>query len=411
MSTPINPRDAWQLARIREGVAVDLESLSDGLPRQVAQAMMQANGRGRPGALADFLASLGNVPLAFAVDDAIKSADPSGPPPDEPPGRYTIHWADEALEPQPPQQYAIDKVCPIGGVSLWYGPPGSKKTFLAMDAAVSTALGEDWLAFSVKQGPVLIVDEESGERRLKRRLGEIIRGHEAGQGLPIAFTSLERFNLRDPLDTAHLSRLIETVQPVLVVIDALADVTPGADENAVRDMQPALMALRELAERHQTAIIVLHHTAKAGNYRGSTAIAGAVDLMLEIDSKPGSANVDCVTTKTRDCDPFCFAAHFQYSPEDGLAYFLRSGNSKPKGPRLNRAEQYVIDRLVELKQATGKELREAAALDDVCSAGTARNAVFSLAQRGLIRRCDGGGSGSVASYELVPVITRQDGGQ
>jgi hypothetical protein len=46
-------------------------------------------------------------------------------------------------------------------------------------------------------------------------------------------------------------------------------------------------------------------------------------------------------------------------------------------------------------------LRDIVAHADVCSAGTARNATYALAQKRAVRRCDEGGSGTKATYELV----------
>jgi RecA-family ATPase len=70
-----------------------------------------------------------------------------------------------------------------------------------------------------------------------------------------------------------------------VIVDALADVMPGRDENAVKDTAPIFLTLRKIAEETQCAIIVIHHSNKTGGYRGSSAIKGAIDLLLSVEKK------------------------------------------------------------------------------------------------------------------------------
>jgi hypothetical protein len=285
---------------------------------------------------------------------------------------------------------------------MWVGDPGSKKTYSLMDALVCVALGKPWLGFGTLQGSVLIVDEESGLRRLQRRLGAVLLAHDAPPGTPVAYTSLEMFNLREPKQIARLDALLTAVQPVLVAIDALADVMPGADENSVKDTQPVFMALRGLAERHQCAIVVIHHSNKAGSYRGSTAICGAVDMMLMVESKPESPDVDFATAKVRDTEPlkFAAAAHFQTDAQGVVArvYLTPTGPVAARPRDRSKGERYVLRYLREQGPATIKAIREHA---DSCSPTTARQAVYSLADQGLVARTDACGPGEQATYALT----------
>lgn len=86
--------------------------------------------------------------------------------------------------------------------------------------------------------------------------------------------SLAQFNLLKNSDDADLlTRLVLELDAKLVIIDALADVMLGGDENAVKDTQPVFANLRFIAELTGAAFIVIHHANKLGGYRGSTAIA------------------------------------------------------------------------------------------------------------------------------------------
>ncbi len=112
--------------------------------------------------------------------------------------------------------------------------------------------------------------------------------HMAGSGTPIFYTTLERFQIAQVADALAIEAAIEESAARFVVIDALADVMSGADENAVKDTQPIFIALRGIAERTQAAIVDRHTTQtrsakklsseKATNGRGSQKGLGAIEL-------------------------------------------------------------------------------------------------------------------------------------
>lgn len=343
--------------------------------------------------------------LAHVLSDDLEGAALLGevlkvdPNPDSPPApRFTVYSAEDALQPQPPVEWIIERLFSAGSVSLVVGEGGSKKTWAMLDAAVCVAIGAAWLDLATTQSAVLIVDEESGNRRMARRLGEVLRGHLAEADTPIHYTTLAQVDLRNPADVEALHRLIETTGARFVIVDALADVMPGADENAVKDVQPVFIALRRIAEETQTAIVIIHHANKSGGYRGSTAMKGAVDLMLFIESKAESPNIDFTFDKARDTEPFKFAAvaHF------GEGEFFLSASTPGEHPRVfSKSQQYVIRYLTGHGDSL---LTDIVSKADSCSPSAARQAVYSLVGMGIARRTDSGGSGQKATYGLTQPI-------
>jgi RecA-family ATPase len=63
------------------------------------------------------------------------------------PNRFKITWAAEALQPQPPIPWIIEKLFAAGSVNLLVGEAGSKKTYALIDAAVCVACGKPWLEY------------------------------------------------------------------------------------------------------------------------------------------------------------------------------------------------------------------------------------------------------------------------
>lgn len=315
------------------------------------------------------------------------------------PDRFILHKAAEALQPQPPIDWIVKQLFSTGTVSLIVGNPGSKKTYSMIDLAVCVGLGKSWLGFETIQGSVLLIDEESGKRRFDRRLGDVMRGHSADAQIPIQYITLARFNFCSPgnlqsRDLGELEQAIEKTGAKYIVIDALADVMPGADENSVKDVQPVLMGLRRVADKTNTAITMIHHSNRSGTYRGSSALLGAVDVMLMVDSKPKSPNIDFKVEKNRDDEPRDFAAvaHF-----DTDKFWLSSSQFVPK-QEFGKPQKYVIRYLFQNGESLVNDIKNHA---DTCKDTSARNALYELVELGIVARVDSGGSGEKAFYDLT----------
>jgi hypothetical protein len=391
--------DAWRLARYLAGAPfTDIARLLHPVAKGAAVAMERSNGEGRDGALEAYFWTL-DAAVADLWKLSIMHEDPeSDEPADAPPiARYTLHSAAEIDLPLPPREDVVDEIIVRGDVVAFVGDAGSKKTLSLTDLSVSVANNEEeWCGFTVRGGPVFFTDEESGRRRFLQRLGDTMRAHHAPSSIPLKFTSLENFDLRVPEDVAALEEILAAERPALWVIDALMDVLAGADENAAKDLVPALRTLRRLAVTYNVAIVLIHHAGKDGKgYRGSSAIKGQVDAMIMVESKPDSPNIDFASEKVRDSAPlrFAVAAHFG----EGHFHLSRTGQEKPRA-KLSAGEQEVLRYL---EAQGGRAFREAICYGvESVSAGTAKNAITSLVKRSLIHRCNEGAKGADAEYAL-----------
>jgi len=316
----------------------------------------------------------------------------------QPPG-VRLYSLAEMLAPQPPLDWIVDGLLLPGSVAIFAGAPGSKKTWTILNLAVCVAAGIDWLGRKTKQVPVLIVDEESGKRRLFERMGKVIRGLGLGDGLPIYASVMAGFDLRDDDSVAALSDLIQQTGAGLVVIDALADVAPGADENSVKDTMLLMTNLRRLAEDLQVAIVLIHHSNKAGGaYRGSSAIAGAVALLVTVQSEAKESLITFDIVKFWDGEPGKFYALAQW---DSFAdtFTLTETAQTPK-LNLTNAEIYVLKYLGDEQTAELADIQNSTLL---FTASTLKTAVVELVKRGYVENTAKGlpGRGRKATYQLT----------
>jgi RecA-family ATPase len=330
--------------------------------------------------------------LAEAIATQNNGHVPAG---NQEPQRFIIRNAAYALQPQLPMRYIVEKLIACGSVNLFYGEPGSKKTYVLISLGVNAAMGKNWIGFNIPQPvKVLIIDEDSGERRLTLRLGAAIRGEIGDETLPIEYVSLAQFKLDNPDDVTIVKALIESSGAQLVIIDALADVMDG-DENSKEFVQPVFIALRKIAEQTDAAIIIIHHSNKVGGYRGSSAMKSKVDIMVKVTSEDGSDFINFETEKTRDVTAQKWSARATWTEDQ---FYLTAADTREKVKPLTDSQAYVMEFLA----AGPQSLPEIENSAQVCSGRTARGAVYSLAKMGKIYRTNPGetGHGAAAIYAL-----------
>jgi hypothetical protein len=183
------------------------------------------------------------------------------------------------LRALPPPERLIDGILPVSSSAFLYGPSGVGKSFLALDLSLSVATGQPWYGRPVKQGSVLYVAME-GIWGFPRRLSAWERHHSRRADSNIYFT----------FGTVHLihdvRQLVEVtgrLKPTLVVLDTLAQVAEGLDENSAKDMGQVTAALRAIREACQNStVLVVHHTGhqQQGRMRGHSLLHASADWIL-----------------------------------------------------------------------------------------------------------------------------------
>lgn len=209
--------------------------------------------------------------------------------------------SDLSGKPVPMRHWLVPDLVPSRVVTSLYGDGGTGKSLLALQLAYAVATEGRWLGRGVSGGPVLFISAEDDEAELHRRLDAIVQA-EGGR-----FEDLDRLTLRSlagedallalldrntgklmpsALFTELDKRMAEDA-PALLVLDTLADLFPG-DENNRAQVTQFVGLLIGLAIRHDCAVLLLAHPSRSGlasggGDGGSTAWNGKVRSRLYLE--------------------------------------------------------------------------------------------------------------------------------
>lgn len=209
-----------------------------------------------------------------------------------------------------PVEWLIDRVIPKKGFVALYGPPGSFKSFIALDLAAAIARSAQWFgqaASPSEQGAVIYIAGE-GHGGIGARIKACRIHHQIEAGTPIYFLR-HQINLRSSME--DISSLIYAVRELvlalsvkvdLIVIDTLARAFGGGNENSSEDMGAFITSCGHLQGEFQTALLVIHHSGKdaAKGLRGHSSLLGAVDTELELLRFEGQQKGILTVSKQKD---------------------------------------------------------------------------------------------------------------
>lgn len=181
----------------------------------------------------------------------------------------------------PRPQWLVDGIFPQG-LSVMFGSPKSGKSYLALSMAWSIASGRPWFSRNRDQLPkqvLYLAGEGIGDLRL--RAEAMLEHSDIHPGGRLAWWPIG-LQLARESDAARLRLEVERLDAEVIFVDTWARYSGVRDENDAAQTQAALNVLESLC-RDGRSVVVVHHTAKSGVMRGSSALAGAVEAAIRVE--------------------------------------------------------------------------------------------------------------------------------
>jgi hypothetical protein len=184
----------------------------------------------------------------------------------------------------PPIRYVVSGLI-AEGLTVLAGAPKARKSWMMLDVANAVPTGGYALGTaSCEAGDVLFLALEDNQRRLQDRLRKM-----GVDKPPERLTFCTEWPTGDDAVAEIESWAHSVEKPTLVVVDVLARVREftGREASYEADYR-ALVALQDLATGLGIAIVVVHHTRKAGaddpfdEVSGTRGLTGAADTTLVI---------------------------------------------------------------------------------------------------------------------------------
>ena len=210
----------------------------------------------------------------------------------------TINAEDLQNRTYEPTPFLVDELIPEG-LHILAGAPKIGKSWLALWLCLCVAQGQPLWNFAVTQGEVLYLSLEDSYRRIQSRLFDLT--DDAPQTLHFAIIA---DTLKHGLEQQIEQFLTEHPTTKLVVIDTLQRVrSAGGDSNLYANDYQDVGLLKQLADRHHIAILLIHHLRKLHDDDPMNMISGSTGLSGAADSTSSCKKVHALPTLPRCIAP------------------------------------------------------------------------------------------------------------
>lgn len=182
-----------------------------------------------------------------------------------------------------PMRWIIPNILPAHGLVAVFGPSGSAKSSLMLDASFSIASGSDWFGKPTKQSPVIYCALEGTGGFGARVDAHLKHKRQAPDNISIVYDPLD---LRDESNTFEFAMLLlrKNIEGGVVIVDTLNASSVGVDENSSKDMGTLIKGAKILMELAKCVVILIHHTGKDSSkgLRGHSSLHAALDVAIEV---------------------------------------------------------------------------------------------------------------------------------
>lgn len=236
------------------------------------------------------------------------------------------------------REWLLHGFLPKGVVIALHAKGGVGKTRLAYDMLHTLLTGGSWNGFpttSPRKAIVIQTDESAGDMLDALRK----RGFDE---------TIDNVRYKTRWTFEHIPQLMEEIQefqPEVIVMDSITSMSRHSlfSENDVQYARP-ILKLKDLAQMFGCAIILIHHSSKAGEARGTSAIFNSVSEVWKLerdleDKSPDSTKRLLTIEKSRSRRPTTYKLDFE--PDQGSWSLLGEVGVDENNPDLSTKERIV----------------------------------------------------------------------
>jgi len=203
---------------------------------------------------------------------------------------------DDLME-APDMEWLVEDLIVKHSVNMIFGKSGSTKSFLALHMALALShkreffdLGSDVDAHV----PVIYVALE-GKSGMKNRLKGYHQWFSEDKPKDFYISDFNPVLTQDATVDAFIEQTKKLgVKDPLIIIDTYNQATPSMNENDAGQTGAVMKNCQKMVKELGATVLIVHHSNKSedGDYRGSSAIHGAMDTMLKVKETTGKDSKD-----------------------------------------------------------------------------------------------------------------------
>lgn len=281
-----------------------------------------------------------------------------------------------------PTKWIIKPLIAEGSLTYIGSAPKSYKSFIAIHMALAIARGENFLEsseFPTERKNVLYIDEENGEKRIKKRVKQIIKRNNKYTNTKNIYFAPKQLIKLDKEGTKIIIDLVKKYNIGCIIFDSLVRFIEG-DEDRSTDIRKTYDKIKEIQQKNNTSIVALHHLTKSANSKKNKStihmndLRGSGDIAAMADSIIGLSKIENELEKR----VILQIIESRDAPVDGLKWLINIEGSdekqfikmkvlgkiikekKAKKTKKDNALEYLKEKLSERenKKITTKEINE-----------------------------------------------------
>lgn len=289
--------------------------------------------------------------------------------PNEKPGKFSLMGFQDYMSTyaESAVSWLVDKWLPDQTICFLVSPPGSYKTWLLCDLAVSIASGQPFLGhFPISEpGPVFLIQQEDFHGQIAERLAVVARSRlgldfsddndeftiSAPPELPIYVHPDRRLRLDNKEILDSLEEQVAKIKPKLIMLDPLY--SAGSTEDYMAKTAEQLFFFKLLRDKYKCTTVVAHHRKKSADNNeregawGSQFLNAFLETGWQVRPKSGDEirvkrhfksgsqvnDLDLKFSIRTDAEPYKYVVESQESSEDGdngpdiLEALIKNGTS------------------------------------------------------------------------------------